>query len=64
MSSAATLRSQIEAALADRIPSALSPVAKTIHEVMPTGIPAIDALLDGGLPVGAITEMIGAECSG
>jgi recombination protein RecA len=64
MSSATALRSQIEAALADRIPSALSPRAKTIREVMPTGIGAIDAVLDGGLPVGAVTEMIGAECSG
>jgi recombination protein RecA len=64
MRSAATLRSQIEAALADRIPSALTPAAKTIREVVPTGIAAIDALLDGGLPVGSVTEMIGAECSG
>jgi RecA/RadA recombinase len=31
---------------------------------MPTGIVAIDAVLDGGLPVGAVTEKIGAECSG
>ena len=64
MNSAAALRSQIEAALADRIPSALTPAAKTNREVMPTGIVAIDAVLDGGLPVGAVTEMIGAECSG
>ena len=64
MSFAAALRSQIEAALADRIPSALTPAAKTIREVMCTGIAAIDAVLDGGLPVGAVTEMIGAECSG
>ena len=64
MRSAAALRSQIEVALADRIPSALTPVAKTIREVMPTGISAVDALLDGGLPVGAVTEMVGAECSG
>jgi hypothetical protein len=64
MSSAAALRSQIEAALADRIPSTLTPAAKTIREVVPTGIIAIDAIVDGGLPVGAVTEMIGAECSG
>jgi RecA/RadA recombinase len=64
MRSASALRSQIEVALADRIPSALTPVAKTIREVMPTGIAAMDALLDGGMPVGAVTEMIGAECSG
>ena len=36
MSSAAALRSQIEAALADRIPSALTPAAKTIREVVPS----------------------------
>src|ERR1700679_1132345 len=50
MSSAAALRSQIEVALADRIPSALTPKAKTIREVASTGIAAIDAVLDGGLP--------------
>ena len=64
MRSASALRSQIEVALADRIPSALTPAAKSIREVLPTGIPALDSLLDGGLPVGAVTEMIGAECSG
>jgi len=32
MGSAATLRSHIEAPLADRIPSALTPAAKTIRE--------------------------------
>jgi hypothetical protein len=64
MTSAAALRAQIEASLANRIPSALSPAPRTIRPVAPTGIPAIDTLLDGGLPVGAITEAVGAECSG
>ena len=64
MSSAAALRSQLEAALADRIPSALTPAAKTVRQVVPTGVAALDTLLDGGLPVGALTEIIGAECSG
>jgi hypothetical protein len=64
MSIAAALRAQIETALADRIPSALTPAAKTIREFLPTGVSAVDAVLDGGLPVGAVTEMIGAECSG
>lgn len=64
MRSAAALRSQIEASLANRIPSALTPAARTIREVLPTGITAVDAALRGGLPVGAVTEMIGAECSG
>lgn len=64
MSSAATLRCQIEAALAHRIPSALTPAPRTIHPVAATGIQAIDELLDGGLPLGAITEVVGPECSG
>jgi hypothetical protein len=51
MNSATALRSQIEAALADRIPSALTPSAKTVREVVSTGIAAIDAVLNGGLPV-------------
>jgi len=31
---------------------------------VPTGIETVDAVLQGGLPVGTLTEMIGAECSG
>jgi recombination protein RecA len=31
---------------------------------MPAGIVAINAVLNGGLPVGAVTEIVGAECSG
>jgi hypothetical protein len=64
MLSAAALRIQIEDALATRFPAALTPVARTICEVAATGIPAVDALLDGGLPVGAISELVGQECSG
>src|ERR1700740_2385583 len=58
------LRAQIEAALADRIPSALTPAPRTTWSVLATGITGVDALLQGGLPVGAITEMSGPECSG
>src|ERR1700721_586198 len=64
MASAPALRSQIEAALADRIPSALTPAPRMVRPVVPTGIVAVDEALQGGLPVGAVTEMIGAECSG
>jgi recombination protein RecA len=64
MPSAATLRDQIEASLAHRIPSALTPLPRTIHPVTTTGIVSIDAILDGGLPVGSITEVVGPECSG
>jgi recombination protein RecA len=64
MPSALHLRAQIEANLADRIPSALTPVSRVSYQVAPTGIPEIDALLHGGLPVGAISEIVGPECSG
>src|ERR1035441_10498974 len=64
MTPAFALRSQIEAALADRIPSALTPAPRVIRPVMATGVGAVDGVLGGGLPVGALTEMIGAESSG
>lgn len=64
MPSAATIRLQVEAALAHKIPSALTPAQKVIRPVAPTGVAELDALLSGGLPVGAITEMAGAESSG
>ena len=62
--SASALRARINAALADRIPSALSPAPRVIRPVAATGVAEIDELLDGGLPVGAITEMVGPESSG
>ena len=61
---AATLRRQIEASLANRIPSALTPRLRTIRPVAPTGIQVVDELLKGGLPLGAITEIVGPVCSG
>jgi RecA/RadA recombinase len=64
MPSASTIRLQIETALAHRIPSALTPRPKVIRPAAPTGIAEIDALLEGGLPVGALTEMVGPESSG
>lgn len=64
MLSSVILRSQIETALASRIPSALTPAPRMIRPVAATGIQEIDALLEGGLPLGAITEMVGPECSG
>jgi recombination protein RecA len=64
MPSALHLRAQIEANLVDRIPSALTPLPRVSYQVAPTGIPEIDALLHGGLPVGAISEIVGPECSG
>jgi recombination protein RecA len=64
MPSSATLRLQVEATLATRIPSALTPAQKVIRPVAQTGVMAVDEILEVGLPVGAITEMVGPECSG
>lgn len=64
MQSASAIRRQIETALAHRIPSALTPVQQVIRLVSPTGVASVDELLTGGLPVGAVTEMTGPECSG
>ena len=62
--SATALRLKIEHALQHRFPAALTPAPRTIREVATTGIPAIDTLLEGGLPVGAISELTGPESSG
>lgn len=64
MPSAALLRVEIERALANRFPAALTPAPRTIREVAPTGIAEVDELLDGGLPIGAISELTGPESSG
>jgi recombination protein RecA len=64
MPSAAALRIEIERTLDRRFPAALTPAPRTIHETAATGIPQVDALLDGGLPVGAISEVTGPKSSG
>lgn len=64
MISASTLRRQIESTLAYKIPSALTPAPKMTRPVSVTGIEPLDAVLGGGLPVGAISELAGPECSG
>jgi recombination protein RecA len=64
MLSASALRLQIESALSSRIPSALTPAPKLLRPVAATRIAALDEQLDGGLPVGAISELAGPECSG
>jgi recombination protein RecA len=64
MPTAALLRLEIEGALAHRFPAALTPVPRTICEVAHTGIAQVDALLEGGLPVGAISELTGTVSSG
>ena len=64
MNSAAKLRSQIEGALARKIPAALTPQVRVARDVVETGIDAIDAILEGGLPIGAISEITGPESAG
>jgi recombination protein RecA len=64
MPSAAALRVEIERALGRRFPAALTPIPRTIHEVCSTGVDAVDGLLGGGLPVGAISELTGPTSSG
>jgi recombination protein RecA len=64
MPTAQYLRAQIEATLAEKIPSALTPLPRVACPLVATGIREIDTLLHGGLPVGAISEIVGPECSG
>lgn len=63
MPSAAPIRREIEQALEYRFPSALTPSRRTFHEVVQTGIPDVDQQ-SGGIPVGAISELIGLSSSG
>jgi hypothetical protein len=62
--SATALRLEIEHALERSFPAALTPAQRTIRETASTGIAEVDASLDGGLPVGAISEINGSESSG
>lgn len=64
MPSVTAIHRQVEAGLASRIPSALTPASRIIRETAATGIYGLDELLRGGLPVGAISEIVGPECSG
>jgi RecA/RadA recombinase len=64
MSSAAVIRAQIEAKLGDRIPSAFTTKVSRAPEVFPTGIEKLDAMLQGGVPRGHLTEITGASSTG
>jgi RecA/RadA recombinase len=64
MPASAAVRLKIEAALAARMPSALTPLPRVTRPVSPTGVEEIDDLLGGGLPVGAVSEFVGPVCSG
>ncbi len=64
MPAPSALRLQIEHALESRFPAALTPSPRTTCEVASTGIEEADRLLEGGLPVGAISEITGPVSSG
>jgi recombination protein RecA len=59
----ATLRSNVETALAGRVPSPFTYRDRKVIETVSAGIPEID-LLAGGLPRGSLTEICGPPCSG
>ena len=58
------IRLQVESALADKIPSALTPIARIVRPVSPTGLGELDQILRGGLPIGSVTEIVGREGAG
>jgi recombination protein RecA len=64
MPSSQILRKQIEAALAARVPAALTPAARAVRQGVLSGIGAVDSLLQCGVAEGAITELVGGEGSG
>jgi recombination protein RecA len=63
-SSSAALKCEIERNLASRIPAALSPLPVQVPRFLGVGIPSVEALLGGGLPIGSITEFTGPMSSG
>ncbi len=64
MNVAHAIRDQIEAALAQRVPAALTLKIKQSPELFATGIAQVDAMLGGGIPRGNITEISGASSTG
>ncbi len=64
MPASAALRLQIERSLENRFPAALTYAQQRAPDVASTGIPEVDRVLQGGLPVGAISELTGPESSG
>jgi recombination protein RecA len=64
MPSAAALRLTLERSLERRFPSALTPAPRAVRELAATSIAEVDAHLEGGLPVGAISELTGPASSG
>ncbi len=63
-SQSAVLKREIEAKLASRIPAALSPQALQAPRLIGSGVPEVDGLLGGGLPIGGVSEFTGLASSG
>ncbi len=59
----ALLRSELESALAGRVPAPFAYRDRKPDDIVSTGIPEIDSLA-GGLPRGGLTEICGPPCSG
>lgn len=59
----AALRSQVESALAGRVPAPFTYRDSKVCDPVPIEIPEIDSLA-GGLPRGGMTEICGPPCSG
>jgi hypothetical protein len=62
--SATAIRIQIESTLAQRVPAALTLKIKQAPEVFASGMAEVDAMLSGGIPRGAITEVSGPSSTG
>ena len=58
------LRNSVEGALAKRFPGALTPQSRDVRPLVSCGVSEVDRLLGGGLPVGAITEVVGTASAG
>ena len=64
MPNAAHVRAEIEFRLGTRAPAAFDARVRSELERIACDIAPVDALLHGGLPVGVLTELVGAESSG
>ncbi|HWY70234.1 MAG TPA: hypothetical protein VNX88_16315 [Terriglobales bacterium] len=63
MNSTSALRTHLETILEHRIPRALTPPQRSLPEMIPTTITAIDSLT-AGVPLGCVTEICGPTSSG
>ncbi len=64
MRTALEVRREVESALAERIPAALSVPRRQRPALVTTGVSEIDAVLGGGFPLGGLAEIAGSISSG